>query len=888
MLRAVLGCHHDVTIPEEQYNLLSTTETGNTIESSAFLDLDREAREGYEEVEVAVVGRDESGHTHEEGGAISTEVVEDFILLDLKSKEVHDFAGAEQAVAMEEEFESNSREAYENSVGVQSGEVDGIFTHSERSQAAHEGQGAMFMEVVEDQVSHLEGEEREDARRGVEATFKRGGEAISKELAGGRYPTRRVTQRTTVEDKTDEDEEEAQKNIYDFQEDSFDDKDYVPDQRDQLKVYSPSKPLKEVKCSKKGSAAPKETETMRTPPEVFKARRDPKVEESWRQAGGHTPDQSKAKPNKSGTFDKDLLRMLVHMLAKSRQIDLSKDPLKPAFFKDLVSLYGNLPNTNSAKLAPYTSHQYVQKKWRELFCTKKVTKTGSVQADVHKFDYPQESSIPCQLCSEPPQNQSPDPRDHMLQRLSDQLNQRQESHKVSVGKAKAKGEKEPCPHCHKYVADLKRHIKENCRANKNNLVECPQCKMMIVKRSLPEHLNGRLDKKTGAVINQPCKGNNEDGQSKKEMCPTCGILVKNLQRHIKERHIKKGPVQSSRVLESLGGKRPAESAAGGKDAKKQKQGETPFPQKPKQTINLSEEAILRTLEDWIFKFQQKQSMEDQGGINQEEMDGEAIRFLENSLGIRASGPPFEIDLNGDCLYNSVSFIANPGLSKEENAHRGTAVRKAVMEEVIQVIRTMSSDTLEPILAVAADNDKEKTREELLSGLERYKNNGTWDGALGDLGPQLCASFTRTPLFVIWIDLANDQTTGYFVNPAHVFNQPEHISDPTVVIRQNNHYVPLSLPEEAKEGLREIYRHSQNHEMQLAAIRLPVTCKNGGGRIEKRRDRTPSPDSSKRTPNKSGGNTGGMPQQRQQQHVERGGCTGNDTKCIKCGIVQQLC
>ena len=879
LLRAGVGCPDDVTIPDDQYNLMSTTETGDTIQSSAFLNLDRGAREGSEK-EVTPIGRDESGPTHEERGAVSTEVEEDFNLLNLEE----DFFWGKL------DFQRKPSELFENSIGNEDGKVDAISTDSLHSQITHEGRGAVLTEVEDDQDRHVEGntssEERENAGWGVDDDFKKGEKAMSQKLAPGRYPRRTVTQRTRVEEK--EEGDQGVKDIYDFEDDSFDDKDFVPPQRDLLKVYSPSKPVVEINCSRNRVGPPKEAAPMRTPPEVFKGRRDPEVEQRWRQAGGHTPDQSEDKSKRYGSFDPDLLRMLVHMLAKSRKIDLSKEPLKPGFFKELVRLYGDVPNTNSAKLAPYRSHEYIQKKWRQLFCTKKVSKSGLVQADVHKFEHPQENGIPCQLCNEQPDDQTPDLRDHMLQRLADQVSGRErremtETSAPSVEQQKAKGQKEPCPDCHRDVADLKRHLKENCRANPNNLLECPQCKMMILKRSLPEHLYGRLDK-TGTVINQPCKGNNEGGKSKKVRCTICGILVKDLRRHTKERHEKKGqPVQSSK---SVGGKRPAESAAGDtiRDAKKKKQGESPLPQEPKQTIQMSPADILRTFEDWIYKYQQRKSMEEVSGINQEEMIMEAIRFMENALGITMSRAPFTIDLDGDCLYNCLAFIANPHLSKEENSQMGTTLRWTVMEEAIEMIRTMPGDRLQPILLAAAGDDSGEllTREELLAMLERYRENGQWEGALGDLIPQLCASFTRTPLFVIWIDLDNNQTTGYFVNPAHVFDQPEYESVPRVVVRMNDHYEPLLLPGEANEALKAIYRHAQTSHLQMAAIRLPVTCKDGGGVMEKRRDRTPSPGSSNRRSKKSGGNTAGMPQQ--GRHEQGQGCQGNHNQDVGTLIV----
>ena len=124
------------------------------------------------------------------------------------------------------------------------------------------------------------------------------------------------------------------------------------------------------------------------------------------------------------------------------------------------------------------------------------------------------------------------PRDQLLQKLSDQVinqggvkdNAEMSAHveiqngaKIAVVKSDIKGkskvDKGVCPHCHKDVGNLNRHIKENCRANRANLVECPRCGMEVIKRALPEHLNGRVDKKSGNLAGA-CKGKAERTRQK--------------------------------------------------------------------------------------------------------------------------------------------------------------------------------------------------------------------------------------------------------------------------------------------------------------------------------------------------------------------------------------
>ena len=93
-------------------------------------------------------------------------------------------------------------------------------------------------------------------------------------------------------------------------------------------------------------------------------------------------------------------------------------------------------------------------------------------------------------------------------------------------------------------------------------------------------------------------------------------------------------------------------------------------------------------------------------------------------------------------------------------------------------------------------------------------------------PQIAASFTRTPLLVIWIGSDSSQTTGNFVNPQHVFHQPEDISVLNVVVRYHNHYESLIVPADANEALMEVYRSSQ--QLGMAAIQLPGPHMGGRG------------------------------------------------------------
>ena len=234
-----------------------------------------------------------------------------------------------------------------------------------------------------------------------------GSAALSVEAEPMRYPKRGGKDKSYRPH-----EEEEDKDVYEF-DDSFEDKDFAPSPPKLGKVFSPSKAVVEIGFEKVRGRTAEET-AVATPPVIVKARRDPHLEESVRAVGGRTPDGTMG--NTYGSFNKALLTLLVHNLARSKGIDLRKEPLKPSFFKDLVSGFGDV--SGSCKLAPYKSHEYIMRKWRQLFCTKKAMPGGKFQADVHLFE-DQNTRSPCILCMDHPHRE--DPRDELLQKLSDQV-----------------------------------------------------------------------------------------------------------------------------------------------------------------------------------------------------------------------------------------------------------------------------------------------------------------------------------------------------------------------------------------------------------------------------------------------------------------------------------
>ena len=351
--------------------------------------------------------------------------------------------------------------------------------------------------------------------------------------------------------------------------------------------------------------------------------------------------------------------------------------------------------------------------------------------------------------------------------------------------------------------------------------------MMILKRSLDEHLKGRLDKKTGKVVTQPCQG--ED--SKKVKCPTCGIIVKDLRRHTRERH------RASKISESMARKRPANSPPldGNIDGKRQKRGVAPSPAKP--AFKWRNADILQLTEELQLQLQLQRSRVDSGGVNREEMVRFGELFMKRAFDIDVGRAPFLVPTDGDCLPFTLSFIRDTNQTKQMTVEGGTGLRKLVVGEALDFIKESSMEALEPIQVATAPKTggvaevEWLTRDELLANLKIYRNNGTWAGDLGDLMPQLYASFTKNPIFVIVPYKKLKKIIGYFVKPCHIFNQPTVKTAASAVIHCQNHYEPLIVPRHCMEAWEAICESHETEELAIAAIQVQLSDDDLGGVME---------------------------------------------------------
>ena len=234
-------------------------------------------------------------------------------------------------------------------------------------------------------------------------------------------------------------------------------------------------------------------------------------------------------------------------------------------------------------------------------------------------------------------------------------------------------------------------------------------------------------------------------------------------------------------------------------------------QQEQEEEKISKADILKPFEDFISWYHQQDSVEITKTVKQEMAILEGINFMEDALGITLTRPPFTVETDGDCLLNATAMDTSINRTIRQNAEHGTDLRQIIFTEAIEKVKTMAFEKMQLLQGAGGAF----SREHLVHLLEIYSENGQWSGNLGDLMPQIVSSFINTPLFVIAINPDNNQTRGYFVNPSHLFDMDEHNSVPIVLVRQDNHYNRLLVPEQAEDALTLIYKQAEPGELGIS-------------------------------------------------------------------------
>ena len=665
------------------------------------------------------------------------------------------------------------------------------------------------------------------------------------------------------------------------------------------KTFDTVKMWNRIQKGQSSKKTPTGRDPKKTPPSEFRKKRDATDETHWRQLGGSTPDEKQKRPG----LNLKILEFLVHKEAKARGIDLARSALKLSFFNDLVGLYGDVPGAN--RLAPWKSGPYIMKQWRLQFCTKTTSKQGTRLGDVHIYEPPQFEKTPCKLCNK---HQTPDVRDTMLDHFMKASTTRSaeaptdvnelvkcphcdkgfKSHKtlknhvtvkhpeekpVKVLVNTQKGERSTCPHCNSCVADLGRHVREDCRMQPKNLVECPHCFAKILKLRLKEHINGRVNKVTGVVTKRGCidKQNEKaasDGKEKKvaplTRCDECGknMTQKYLPEHkrlfhkeSKLSHTKDfavpGPETGFTVLENMPSKKTVQKCLGSRDKQLengQETGKSNGEQK-KATIFYTREQWVHAVNEANFKIAQQNSKKD-AYLNQAEMSQRGIKYLEQ-FGIRAATPSRTSSgelrfapTDGDCLWSIAILLQNPDLSDDDLHNDAEDLRIASVGEAVQIFPNLSVEKKEqlrqacsPIVSTEDETVVPLTDEQVETLLSTYMQTGKYGNNTGDVLCYLLASHLRATLLVINVA----KMSAYFVEP-NIFNHERSSKEIYVLVHCGEHYEGLKLHEESKAQLEELYqttfldfegqsRRTKQDKIKPSTSKSQAACEESSSRVD---------------------------------------------------------
>ena len=185
-----------------------------------------------------------------------------------------------------------------------------------------------------------------------------------------------------------------------------------------------------------------------------------------------------------------------------------------------------------------------------------------------------------------------------------------------------------------------------------------------------------------------------------------------------------------------------------------------------------------------------------------------VAFAAWNLGILCRRPEIFIELDGNCIWISVCHAMDPTLRGADLQQAAWELRVKALGTVIARFEQLSADEVIWLQAVSVKEKQTKpsTKEEIKSKLQSYLKGGEWSGELGDIIPQVVASFTRRALMIIDMSYAG-KTILNIVRPGVIFDcgGEEENACPLMLVLQLNHFVPLHIAQCAQETAVEKYK-----------------------------------------------------------------------------------
>ena len=210
--------------------------------------------------------------------------------------------------------------------------------------------------------------------------------------------------------------------------------------------------------------------------------------------------------------------------------------------------------------------------------------------------------------------------------------------------------------------------------------------------------------------------------------------------------------------------------------------------------------------------------QEQEHFSSQDLVGIGIQYLKKVCDIKGSIPPTFVARNGDCLWASLELSTNPEFSDgDELLQRARVLRESSISQGIKWVETMPFDDIKLWYT------EDKSRDELIEEMAKYKISTKYAGDIGDFLPIIGAAFLKRPILVLSVtkvtDVSRERSTKVNVNghiwpPDALFPSTEEDKNNICVIVHDPrgvHYEPVSVPEESAQKLKLLYQDMKKRE-----------------------------------------------------------------------------
>ena len=165
-----------------------------------------------------------------------------------------------------------------------------------------------------------------------------------------------------------------------------------------------------------------------------------------------------------------------------------------------------------------------------------------------------------------------------------------------------------------------------------------------------------------------------------------------------------------------------------------------------------------------------------------------VKFA-NEVGIPCRASKVNIKPDGNCCMRAAALSLDPSLAGEDLDQAGHEIRVSAVGSAIELLDTMTADELEHLQAIASqETEVIFSKQEIKGMLKAFLDSGKWNGALGDVIPQIVACSILRPIIIVEITDGRAKSANIMI-PGRLFNMgdaPENVV-PLVFFRQHNHF-----------------------------------------------------------------------------------------------------